>query len=227
LQPKRVLGTFTLAMLTVAAIISLRNLSISAQLGPSAIFYLVLAAIIFFIPLALITAELGSTWPEPGANYVWVSKAFGKKLGFFALWMAWMESIAWFPAILAFSAAMLAHCVAPLIPGLENSNIFVFSVMLLIFWGTTFLNFFSIKISGVFSSVGVILGTLIPGALIIAFGGWWLFSGNPLQVDLTLEALMPDFKMDNLIFFSGILLGLSGVELAAYHIKEAENPQKS
>lgn len=222
----RVLGTFTLAMITVAAIISLRNLPLSAEFGLSSVFYLVVAALVFFIPIALVTAELATGWPLAGGNYIWVSEAFGKKWGFFALWMAWMESIAWFPAILAFTAAMLAHLLQSFFPELEHSKLFYFTVMLVVFWGSTFINFLGIETSGWVSSLGVITGTLIPGALIIGLGIWWFIQGHPSQIPFTLNALIPDFRLDSMVFFSGILLGLAGVELAAFHIKEAKNPQR-
>lgn len=223
----RVLGTFTLAMMTMAAIVSLRNLSLTAELGFSAVFFLVLAAIVFFIPIGLVTAELASSWPRAGGCYVWVSEAFGKPLGFVALWFSWMASIAWFPAILAFTATMLAHMLSPIWPGLEHSTSFILSIMLLVFWGTTILNFYGIEFSGLFSSCGVIFGTLIPGSLIIGLGVWWIFTAQNTQIPFTFDALIPDFKFDNLVLFSGVLLGLAGVELAAYHIREAKNPQKS
>jgi amino acid transporter len=226
IQPKRVLGTFTLAMITVAAIISLRNLPLSAEFGLSSIFYFVVSAVVFFIPIALTTAELATGWPRAGGNYVWVSEAFGKPLGFFSLWMAWMESIAWFPAILAFTGAMLAHLLAPVFPGLEHNKMFYFAVMLTVFWGATFLNFFGIKTSGWISTLGVLTGTLIPGALIIGLGIWWIFAGHPSALTFSWSALIPDFRLDNMVFFSGILLGLAGVEIAVFHIREAKNPQK-
>ena len=62
----KVLGTFTLAMITMAAIVSLRNLSLTAELGFSAIFFLALAGIVFFIPTALVIAELAASWPRAG-----------------------------------------------------------------------------------------------------------------------------------------------------------------
>lgn len=225
-QP-RVLGTFTLAMITVAAIISLRNLPLSAEYGLASVFYFVVAAILFFIPIALVTAELASTFPRSGGNYVWVGEAFGKPTGFFALWMAWMESIAWFPAILAFTAAMLAHLLAPVFPGLEENKFFYFFVMLTVFWGATFINFLGIETSGWISATGVLCGTIIPGALIIGLGLFWVWMGHPSQINFTWSALIPDFQVDNMVFFSGILLGLAGVEVAAFHIRDSKNPQKS
>ncbi len=225
-QPRRVLGTFTLAMITVAAIISLRNLPLSAEFGLSSIFYFVVSALVFFIPIALSTAELATGWPRAGGNYVWVSEAFGKPFGFFSLWTAWMESIAWFPAILAFTGAMLAHLLTPLFPGLEHNKIFYFVVMLTVFWGATFLNFLGIKTSGWISSLGVLTGTLIPGALIIGLGVCWVIAGHPTALNFSWDALIPDFRLDTMVFFAGILLGLAGVEVAVFHIREAKNPQK-
>jgi amino acid transporter len=223
----RVLGTFTLAMMTMAAVVNLRNLSLIAELGFTAIFFLIVAALIFFLPIALVTAELASTWPRPGGCYVWVDEAFGKPLAFISIWFSWMASVSWFPAVLAFTATMLAHMLTPLFPNLEHSTNFILITMLVVFWGTTISNFYGIKFSGIFSSIGVLVGTLIPGGLIIALGIWWIVSGKPTQIPLSITSLVPDFKLDNLVLFSGVLLSLGGVELAAYHIREAKNPQKS
>jgi glutamate:GABA antiporter len=222
----RVLGVFSLAMITVAAIISLRNLPLSAEFGLSSVFYFVVAALVFFIPIALVTAELATAWPRPGGNYVWVGEAFGKATGFFALWMAWMESIAWFPAILAFTAAMLAHFLAPIFPGLEHNKYFYFAVMLIVFWGATFINFLGMETSSWISTLGVLAGTVIPGFLIIALGVYWIIMGHPTHIDFSFAALIPEFRFDTMVFFSGILLGLAGIEVAVFHIREAKNPQK-
>ena len=225
----RVLGTFTLAMMTMAAIVSLRNLSMTAELGFSAVFFLGVAALVFFIPISLVTAELAASWPRPGGCYVWVSEAFGKPLGFIALWASWMASVAWFPTVLAFTATMLAHMLSPFLPSLalEHNTYFVLGIMLIVFWGTTISNFFGLKFSGFLSSFGVVIGTLIPGCLIIIFGLLWIAAGKPSQIPLTMDSLIPDFKLDNLALFGGVLLGLAGVELAAYHIRETRNPQKN
>ncbi len=223
----KVLGTFTLAMITMAAIVSLRNLSLTAELGFSAIFFLALAGIVFFIPTALVIAELAASWPRAGGCYVWVEEAYGKPLAFIAIWLSWMASVAWFPAVLAFTATMLAHMLTPVFPGLEHNTNFILLTMLAVFWGATLSNFIGIKFSGIFSSVGVMLGTLIPGALIILLGLWWIISGKPSQIPLNLASLIPDFKLDNLSLFAGVILGFAGVELAAYHISDAKDPQHS
>jgi len=167
LMKEKKLGTFMLAMITVATIVSLRNLPLSAALGFESIFYFVISALVFFIPIALVVAELATGWPHAGGTYIWVGEAFGKKWGFFALWLSWVAAIVWFPTILAFTAAMIASLLEGIFPSFLGGRYFSFGVMLIIFWGMTFLNFLGIKTSGWFSCVGTILGTLIPGSLII------------------------------------------------------------
>jgi amino acid transporter len=113
-----------------------------------------------------------------------------------------------------------------LVPGLEESKAFYFAVMLTVFWGSTFLNFYGIQTSGWISTLGVLAGTVIPGILIIALGVWWFLAGHNTHISFSLEALIPQFELENMVLFSGILLSLVGVEVAAYHIREAKHPQK-
>lgn len=227
-KPKtRVLGTFTLAMITLAAIVSLRNLSLIAGLGISAVFFVCIAGLVFFLPTAFVVAELAAAWPRPGGCYVWVDEAFGKPLAFFTLWSSWMASVAWFPTILIFTAAMLAHMLNPLFPQLELSQEFILLSMLATLWGATLVNFFGIEFSGFISACGVIAGTLIPGVLIISLGLWWVGSGHASVITLSVPNLMPNVNIDNLTLFAGVLLSLAGIEIAAFHVREAKDPQHS
>lgn len=225
-QTTKVLGAFSLAMINVAAIVSLRNLPLAAEFGLSSLFFLVVAALIFFIPIALATAELAAAWPMSGGNYTWVSEAFGKSVGFFALWVSWMESISCFPVVLGFGAVMFAHVLSFIFPDLEHHHTFIVITALVMFWGLTILNLFGIKFSGWISTLGVILGTLIPGIIIVCLGTWWVIAGHPTEVDLTWSTVIPDFKLDNVVIFAGILFGLAGIELAAFHVVDSKNPQK-
>lgn len=224
--PTHSLSTFALAMITVAAIVSLRNLPLFAEYGLASIFYFIIASLIFFIPIALTTAELASGWPYSGGSYIWVGEAFGKRTGFFSLWMAWMGITAWYPAILAFIATMLAHLLTPFIPGLEHNTFFTISVMLSVFWILTFVNFLGMGTSSWLSTAGVILGTVVPGILIILLGLWWILAGHPAEIIFSWKALIPEWRFENMVFFSGILLGLGGVEVAAFHIRETRHPAK-
>ena len=63
---KKSLGYVSLALLNISAIISLRHLPGVAQYGASSLIFYALAALTFLIPVALICAELATTWPERG-----------------------------------------------------------------------------------------------------------------------------------------------------------------
>ena len=69
-------------MINIVAIASLRDLPQMASYGLSLIFFYVLVALVFFIPVSLVAAELATAWPERGGVYVWVREAFGKRWGF-------------------------------------------------------------------------------------------------------------------------------------------------
>ena len=60
---KKPLSILSLVAINVIAIDSLRTLPFSAMYGFSAVFYYLLAALIFFLPVSLVSAELATAWP--------------------------------------------------------------------------------------------------------------------------------------------------------------------
>lgn len=218
------MGSFTLAMLSVSAIVSLRNLPANALLGSQSITFFLAAGICFFIPVALACAELSSGWPKEGGVYLWVEEAFGPNMGFLATWLQWMESVIWLPTVLSFIAATIAYLINP---ALEANRMFIVGSMLVVLWSTTFINFMGIKTSSLLSSTGVLLGTLIPGILLIILGCTQLPAAQEKgYLAFSLDAMMPTGNLGTLVIFTGILLGLGGMEIPAYHVKNVENPKK-
>ena len=62
--------------------------------------------------------------------------------------------------------------------------------------------------------------------LIIGLGLWWIFAEKGSHIPFSFQALIPEFRLESMVLFSGILLSLVGVEVAAYHIRDAKHPQK-
>jgi glutamate:GABA antiporter len=226
-QPKtrRTLTVFTLAMINVAAIGSVKNWPVTAEYGFSSIFYLLLAALLFFLPVSLVAAELATGWPKSGGVFVWVKEAFGHRTGFLAIWLLWIENAIWYPTILSFIAATIAYIFDP---SLSNNIPFTLTIILICFWAATLANLLGMKISGWISSVSVVLGTFIPGGLIIALGLIWFFTGRPLEIALSWDSLIPNMgSVEQLVFFTGVLLSLCGMEMSAIHAKDVQHPQKN
>jgi amino acid transporter len=221
---KKVLGLFALAMINVAAVLSIRNFPSMAVYGWSCIGWYILGAVMFLIPISLAGAELATGWPEGGGIYAWVKQAFGEKGGFTALFCEWSNNLVWFPTVLSFIASTLAFA---LTPALANSSLYMFSVMMIAFWGTTAIAYFGEETSTKFGNIGVILGSIIPSVLIILLGVWWAGSGAALVLPpFSLGAMVPTITVSTLPFFATIVLLFAGMEMAGFHALETKNPQK-
>ena len=223
-HPKKVLSVFTLAMINVALIVSLRGLPLMAENGLASIFFFLFAALFFLIPVSFVSAELATGWPQTGGVFIWVKEAFGARCGFLAIWLQWIQNVIWYPTVLSFTAATIAYLFNPT---LAENKWYNMVMILAIYWGATLLNFRGLKLSGWITTVSVICGTLIPGALIIALGCTWLISGNPSQVTFSLANTIPNFSHFNTItFLAGVLLLFAGMEVSAAHAQEVKNPQR-
>ena len=219
------LSVFTLAMINVAAVSSVRNWPTIAEYGFASLFFFALAAILFFIPVSMVAAELSTGWPKTGGIFVWVKEAFGHRTGFLAVWLLWAENLVYYPALISFIAGTIAYIINP---ALSNSTLYILGFVVILFWVTTLANLLGMRASGWISSFGVILGTIIPGSLIIFLGAAWYVMGNPIQINFTLDALIPNMSSPGeLALFSGILVSLCGLEMSGVHANVVENPQKN
>ncbi len=218
------LNFFILAMINVAAICSIRNWPLNAQYGLSSLFFYLFAALGFFIPSALISAELASGWPKNGGIYAWVKEAFGHKIGFLAIWLQWIENVVYYPAALSFVSVCIAYVIDP---ALASNQFFTFSMILVLFWGATFVNLQGMRLSGIISTLGVISGTIVPGVLIIGLGLAWYLKGNSLEFNLSWDGFIPDLShVNQLSFLAGTMLGFAGIEMSAAHARDVANPKK-
>jgi len=227
-SPKKVQRTLTVFMLTminVATIGSVKNWPVTAEYGLSSVFFVILATLIFFIPTSLVAAELATTWPKVGGVFAWVKEAFGHRSGFLAAWLLWFQNIVWYPTALSFIAATIAYILNPI---LATNPLYTFFTILLIFWATTLVNFRGMRTSGAISSVGMILGTFLPGLFIIMLGLIWYFSGLPAHINFTWSEFVPNMgSPKQLVLFTGELISLAGMEMSAVHAKDVVNPKRN
>lgn len=224
-QVSRPLNIFLLAMINVAAICSLKNWPLNAMYGFSSLFFYLIAAIGFFIPSALVSAELASGWPKNGGIYAWIKEAMGHKMGFLAIWLQWISNVVWYPTTLSFVAIVICHSFNP---SLTNNSLYTFVAILIFYWGATFLNFRGMKLSGWVSTSGVIIGTMIPGLFIIALGMLWFFSDRPIEITMSWKTFIPDLSnINGISYLAGTILGFSGIEMSAVHARDVINPRRN
>lgn len=224
------LSVFTIAIMNVTAVVSLRGLPAEAEYGLSSAFYYLFAAVVFLIPTALVAAELAAMFSDKeGGVFRWVGEAFGKRFGFLAIWLQWFQNTIWYPTVLTFGAVSLAfigmnptHDMA-----LANNRIYTLIVVLAIYWIATLISMRGMDWVGKISKIGGLVGTIIPACILIIFGIYYVATGGPIQMDLS-GSFWPDLaKLDNLVLATSIFLFYAGMEMTGVHVKEMDNPSKS
>ena len=238
---KNFISTGSMIFMTSAAIISLRGLPMMAAEEMTMFFYIAFATVLFLIPAALVSAELGSAFSnQSGGIYRWVGAAFGKKWGFTAIWLQWIQNVVWYPSVLAFAAAAIAYGIGK--PELASNGKFTGVFIIIFYWIATIIAFGGTKILSKVTSWGFVVGTILPGLVVIILGVAWFLMKKPLGFEHLTAAetavaevskgvvsprWFPDLtKLSNLSFLSGIILLFAGVEVQAVHAGEMENPKK-
>ena len=221
------LSVATLAIMNVTAVVSLRGLPAEAEYGLSSAFYYLFAAIVFLIPTALVAAELAAMFSDKqGGVFRWVGEAFGKRMGFLAIWLQWVESTIWYPTVLTFGAVSLAfigmngtHDMA-----LASNRLYTLIVVLAIYWIATLISLKGMSWVGKVSKIGGLVGTIIPAGLLVVLAIIYLASGGHSHLDFH-GSFFPDLtNFNNLVLASSIFLFYAGMEMGGIHVKDVDNP---
>lgn len=224
------IGIATLAIMNITAVVSLRGLPAEAEYGITSAFYYLFAAIVFLIPTALIAAELAAMYQDKqGGVFRWVGEAFGKRLGFLAIWLQWVESTIWYPTVLTFGAVSIAFIgmdhTADM--NMASNKIYTLVVVLIIYWAATLISLKGLDWVGKVSKIGGMVGTIIPAGLLIVLAIIYLAMGGKSEMDFS-GNFFPDFtNFNNLVLASSIFLFYAGMEMMGVHVKDVENPSKN
>ena len=217
------LSLVTFTLITGAALLQTRDYPTMAVIGWNTIVFNFLAVIMFLIPCALVAAELSTGWPGEGGVYRWVKEAFGEHWGFTASWLQWFQMTIAFVTILAFIAGVLAYI---LDPALAVNKLFIFLIIILVWWGVTFVDFRGLKTSSFISSVFLILGVFLPMTILIAGGIMYISSGAP--INLTTQPkwndLFPNFTdLRNLVLLVTFTFTYTGIEITSAHAEDMQD----
>ncbi len=113
-------------------------------------------------------------------------------------------------------------------PTLAQNKVYLISIILIFFWSLTFLGLSGLRASASFASFCAILGMIIPMAVIIILGLIWLLQGQPIAIHLDSSHLMPNWhNSQSWISLTAIMTSFLGMELAAVHVRNVQNPQKN
>ena len=97
-------GRFDILFFLLCTIVGVDTIGTVASSGAEAFTWLIILAAVFFVPSALLIAELGAAFPEEGGPYIWTSRAFGRLAGAVNNFLYWITNPVWLGGTLAVSA---------------------------------------------------------------------------------------------------------------------------
>jgi glutamate:GABA antiporter len=212
----------TLAFMTTASVASLRSAPTMAVYGLTCVFLYVVPAIVFLLPQALVAAELASGWS--GGIFRWVSEGISAKWGLLAVWCQFAMTIFYYPTLLGFVASTLAYVFNP---DLADNGVYTGVVIVVVFWAGVFLSARG-GVGGIakLASSGLLVGTLIPGAILVILGIVYLLQGNPSAAPMDADHLIPKWTgIASLVLIVNNFLAYSGMEMNAVHVGALRNPR--
>ncbi|MDF3046383.1 MAG: amino acid permease [Ornithinibacter sp.] len=211
-----------LAMMTTSSVASLRAAPTMAVYGLACVFLYLLPAVVFLLPTSLVSAELASGWE--GGIYKWVSEGISKPMGFLAVWCQFAMTIFYYPSLLGFVASTLAYVFNP---ELASSGVWTAAVIIVVYWSGVWVSSRGTKGVAGLASGGLIIGTLIPGVVLVLLGVVFLGQGNESAAPMTADNLLPAWAgLSSLVLIVNNFLSYSGMEMNAVHVSSLRNPPK-
>jgi len=215
---KKVLRGLDMTLFTVCAILVVETLAPSAAIGPSSISWWIITLLLFFVPYGLITAELGTTYPEEGGMYIWVKKAFGEKWAARTTWLYWINVALWMPSVYIVFAGVFSQLFMP-----ELSLWGQILIGIIMTWVTVLIGTLSLHIGKWFPNIGAFIKGFL--MLVIGVGAIFFASKNGIANDLSFTSILPRWDA-GLAFLPVIVYNFMGFELMSGAAEEMQNPGK-
>src|ERR1700722_5110841 len=98
---QRHFGRFDILFFLICTIVGVDTIASVASSGGEAFTWMIVLAVVFFVPQALLFAELGSTFPQEGGPYFWTRLAFDRVVGAVNNFLYWSTNPVWIGGTLA------------------------------------------------------------------------------------------------------------------------------
>src|SRR6201993_1613455 len=94
-------GRFDILFFLICTIVGVDTIATVAQGGGEAFTWMMIFAVVFFVPQALLFSELGAAFPQEGGPYYWTRLAFGHLAGAVNNFLYWITNPVWIGGTLA------------------------------------------------------------------------------------------------------------------------------
>lgn len=205
-----------MALLIIGSVGDLGSAPATAVFGLASVVLFVVPAVVFLVPAALVSAELASGWK--GGIYNWVSDGISPGMGFAAVWCQFAQTTFYYPAVLAYVASTLAYVFAP---DLAHSGLYTTIVIIVLFWGAVLVSSRGVVAADKLASWGILIGTLIPGLVLVVLAGIYLVQGNSSAAPLNAHHVLPPWHgLTSIVLVVNGFFTYAGVEVNAVHVDD-------
>ncbi len=205
-----------LAFLTLGSVGDLGSAPALAVFGLASVGLYVLPAIVFLVPASLVSAELASGWR--GGVYNWVSEGISPAMGFAAVWCQFAQTTFYYPAVLAYVASTLAYVISP---GLAHSGLYTTIVIVVLFWAAVLASSRGVVAIDKLASYGIVIGTVVPGLLLVVLAAIYLLQGNHSAAALDVHHALPAWHgLASIVLIVNGFFTYAGVEVNAVHVDD-------
>ena len=212
--------------ITASMVMTVYELPSFATSGFALVFFLLLGGFLWFIPVALCSAEMATVegWEE-GGIFSWVGNTLGERFGFAAIFFQWFQITTGFVVMIYFILGALSYLFD--YPELNTNPLLKFLGVLIIFWSLTLSQIKGTKNTARIAKAGFFIGIVAPVCILIVLGIMYIASGRHVMITMDWETFMPNFsKPSTLVIFVSFVLAYMGVEASASHVNEMENPKR-
>jgi amino acid transporter len=224
-QLRKSMGFWDVLLFNIAAVLGPRWIAAAGHNGTSSISLWVLAALLFFVPGALVINELSSRFPEEGGIYAWARDAFGPFHGFIAGWTYWFYTVFYFPGLLLASASMSAYVIGGHGMVLAQNRTYLLCCSMGLLLVAVFLNIIGLNIGKWLQNAGGV-GTYVP-LLILVGVAIAVYMRHGSATHFTMANMMPTWNWDTINFWSQIAFAFTGLELVSCMAEEVRDARRT
>ena len=143
-------------------------------------------------------------------------------MGLLAVWCEFAQTIFYYPALLAYVAGTLAYVIDP---SLAANGVYNAAVIIVLFWGGVLISSRGVGVVAKLCSSGTLIGTLIPGAILVALGIAYLLQGNHSAAPIDTHHLLPAWTgVASVVLVVNSFFTYAGIEVNAVHVDDLQNP---
>lgn len=197
----------------------------SSAMGINSVTWYLILGVIFFLPMALVTAELGSTYPSDGGLYHWVKISLGADNAARVAWYYWLNNAIWVASATIFVMDVVSEMLA-LLFGLEVPFFVYLALSCVLVWVYVYLASQPMNESTAVRNIGGLAKLTIVGCLVVCAIAYLIKNGGQTATEFSVASFTPTIGAA-FAFFPALIYNVMGFDaISAIGGSNIKNPAK-